>query len=355
MKDNDFDTRELLSNLDKLKAKYSFNFDEEESAPVAEDSSVEESNNEPVVSVVSVEAEEVAEDESPVSVEAPEDNIVVKKEEPVVNDMSWLIDSNEPAAEVQAEEPVAESVVQEPEIEESEPEAEVVTEPEIDVVPEREEPGVAWYLTPQEPEEDEQEESEEPEAVEESEAPEEIEEDVYTDAEEAESDEDEDEFSDLDDDDELVVIRGNAPEKEEKKEESPFFTAFIENTASDDKKVKPPKPVKSPKPAKPVKEPKEPKEKKEKKPANPKRKKLILNIFISVVLAVALWACVFVTDILLVSNWSAPVFCTESEAYEDGSKTYTGAFYQIQISVNEDGSINRVSLPWFAKGPNGDK
>ena len=134
----------------------------------------------------------------------------------------------------------------------------------------------------------------------------------------------------------------------------------MENSTPENKKVKPPKPVKSPKPPKPVKEPKEPKVKKEKQPKANKtdkkpRKKLVLNIVVAVVLAVALWACVFVTDIVLVSNWSAPVFCSESETYADGSKTYTGAFYQIQISVNDDGSIDRVSLPWFAKGPNGDK
>lgn len=353
MKDNDFDTSELLSNLDKLKAKYSFNFEDEDTAPEVKDEPVEEVNEEPVISADAVV------DEAPAIEDTVEEDIIIEKETPAANDMSWLIDSDEPSEnEEQTEkEPaivivpdvVEEAVEAEPEAEETEEADEPVAEDE----PVVEAPAVAWYLDPQ-TDEDESETEEETEAEESEDIPE-----VEEEAEEAEEisvfeEDEEDEFADLDEDDELVVIRGNAP-KEEKKEESAFFTAFMENTASDDKKVKPPKPVKSPKPAKPVKEPKEPKEKKAKKPANPKRKKLILNIVISVALAVALWACLFVTDILLVSNWSAPVFCAESETYEDGSKTYTGAFYQIQISVNDDGSVSRVSLPWFVKGPNGEK
>ena len=353
MKDNDFDTSELLSNLDKLKAKYSFNFEDEDTSPQVKDEPVEEVREEPVISADTVV------DEAPAIEDTVEEDIIIEKETPVANDMSWLIDSDEPSEneEQTKEEPtivivpdvVEEAVEAESEAEETEEADEPVAEDE----PVVEAPAVAWYLDPQ-ADEDESETEEETEAEESEDIPE-----VEEEAEEAEEisvfeEDEEDEFADLDEDDELVVIRGNAP-KEEKKEESAFFTAFMENTASDDKKVKPPKPVKSPKPAKPVKEPKEPKEKKAKKPANPKRKKLILNIVISVALAVALWACLFVTDILLVSNWSAPVFCAESETYEDGSKTYTGAFYQIQISVNEDGSVSRVSLPWFAKGPNGEK
>ncbi len=358
-KDFDFDTSELLSSLDKLKAKYSFNFEDDDASPEVKEDSVEAVEKEPVISV---EIEEAQDEEEDVTVEAApviesnfEDDSVVEKEA-ASNDMSWLIDSDEPSAEDDEpdEEPVIFPDIVEQEAVEAEPEIDEFDEPEIEKEPVTETPAGAWYLTP----EVTQDEAEEEQAEADEDEPEDDEEASFVEEEEeiaAPEEEEDDEFSDLDEDDELVVIRGNAPKEEEKKEESAFFTAFMENTASDDKKVKPPKPVKSPKPAKPVKEPKEPKEKKAKKPANPKRKKLILNIVISVALVVALWACLFVTDILLVSNWSAPVFCAESESYEDGSKTYTGAFYQIQISVNEDGSVSRVSLPWFAKGPNGEK
>ncbi|MBQ8228935.1 MAG: hypothetical protein IJZ88_07980 [Clostridia bacterium] len=375
MKDFEFDTSELLSNLDKLKAKYSFNFDdEEETAPEIKNEPSPEITDEPVIPEAVEKPTETdttfvdvsAVKDEPAEEKTAEQDIAVAKEEPDVSDMSWLIDSDEPAdePEQQDEEPVT-VAFEEPEIEIQEEPVEV--EPIVEKEPEQAEPEVAWYLTMDESEtaeeeneeiEPEQEQPEIPVVFEDISSGDEVEGNVEAPIV-AEStvdvEEEDDDFADLDDD--LVVIRHDATENAEKKEEvSPFYAAFMENSEPNNQKAKAPKAVKSPKPAKPVREPKEPKVKKEKQPKDKKpRKKLVLNIVVAAVLVVALWACVFVTDVVMVSNWSAPIFCAESESYADGSKTYTGIFYQIQVSVNEDGSIERVSLPWFAKGPNGDK
>lgn len=378
MKDSnfDFDTSELLSSLDKLKAKYSFDLDDDEESSIPE--TTDEPTPLPQKPVISIPVEEPVSQED-FTIEAPiliEDEpvaqeIYIEKEGAPLKDMSWLIDSDDPAEETdKADEPIL--IADEEEIKEVlefVAESSVEEESPIEEAPAEEVSSVAWYLTTEEPQETEdEEESAEPQQDEAEDyedilsASESVEEvtAVPLSAENADDDDDDDDFADLDDENDLVVIRHDAPKKEEEKEESPFYAAFMETSTTDDKKVKPPKPVKSQKPAKPVKEPKEPKAKKEKQPkaekANKKpRKKLILNIVVAVALAVAIWACVFVTDIILVSNWSAPVFCAESESYSDGSKTYTGAFYQIQVSVDDDGKVQRFILPWFAKGPNGDK
>ncbi len=411
-KDFDFDTNELLSSLDKLKAKYSFDFDS-----AKEDAS--DKSNTPVVDEVSPVSE--ADDEViavPAADESvsPEvdifDDIPAVKEEsssPAPDDMSWLIDNDDVQHddEISVETPMPD-LPSEPIVEQElsispEPEAEPEVEPEN---------AVAWYLTTEddEPEQAQAEDmplivndiepeveetiifedissqpepSEEAEEVEESEEVEEVSEDESNDEDDyeveqitppateeavAEADEDDefDEFDDLDDD--LVVIKHDETESKDSQtkdkaseepriEDSPFYAAFADSLKNDAPASAPPKAVKSPKPAKPVKEPKVKKEKqpKENNPDKKPRKKLIMNIIVAVALVLALWGCVFATDIILVSNWSAPVFCSESEAYDDGSRTYTGAFYQIQVSVDENGKIQRVVLPWFAKGPNGDK
>ncbi len=366
MKDFDFDTNELLSSLDKLKEKYSFNFDEEEAKP------------EPVTPIIEDEAEEpedITIKISPIVDATPEKETVEKKEESAITDMSWLIDGDDVSDEDDQDVYEADEAINEPE-EESIQAPEIKEEIIADEPVVEEENPVAWYLMTDENSEEEYESDEEiaeeeeeiaaaeeePVASEEeTEEADEYEEEVQEQApitEEAvdNEDNDDDDFDDLDDD--LVVIRHDESEtekvkEESKQEESPFFAAFRDELSSESNNTKPPKPVKPAKPAKPVKEPKEKKEKQPKK--NNPRKKLILNIIVGVALVIGLWICIFMTDVLLVSNWSAPVFCAESESYDDGSKTYTGAFYQIQICVNDDGTIDRVSLPWFAKGPNGEK
>ncbi len=312
MDNKEFDTSELLSSLEKLKAKYSFNLDDEKPqetpAPAVEEPAIKET---PVI------------EEEPIQEIAPE-----VEEEPVVvvppsNDMSWLIDSDDSSDAKEEPQPVEE---------EPQPvEEEVPVEETVEAEPVTEVTDNSWFITPPE-------ETEETEEVEPEEAEPVVEEIPVTDKD--------DEFSDLDDDDDLVVIRHNEPKEEEK---SPFYAAFAAAADEEENNKKPPKPVKSQKPAK---APKEPKKAKGNKKSN---KKVILNVVVAVVLAVALWACVFVTDIVLVSNWYSPLFCVESESYSDGSKTYTGAFYQIQVSSDENGNVERVCLPWFVEGPNGNK
>ncbi len=398
-KEYDFDTSELLSSLDKLKAKYSFNLDDSEKAK--EDTPPEaprkEAEENPVESAESFERAEAFE---PVETEESFDKIIPESETP------WFIDSNEPTQQLPDQPIIVSEFDDEPVFEEA--------EPVIEAIPEAEkESGVAWYLDSQEPVEEAEDSFDElfeeesidefedissysPEAEAEAEAfqdepaePEEIPQEPVQQETPSPSigvffdDDEDDEFADLDDDDDLLVIGIGSPVEENSEsvqepvtgeeeepvtavlpeqpaptepEVSPFYAAFIENSNPQEKQQKAPKPVKSPKPAKPVKEPKEKKVKKEtsSKKSNSK-KKLILNVVVGVALVVAIWASLFITDILLVSNWSAPVFSGVSDSYEDGSKTYMGLFYQIQISVDDDGKIQRVVLPWFAKGPNGEK
>ncbi len=386
MKDKDFDTSELLSSLDKLKAKYSFDFESESKKDEVAPSAVE-LTDEPVIDLPAEEPENEKKDEIDVTIEpieeAKSEPTAIEVEQvidtPKEKDMSWLIDSADVTEQETAEAPekaavkidFSEEPVAEPKIITEEAQQEVTPvvseaapqEEEAEPVVEKED-AVAWYLqtddadeeetvqedvTVTEPAAEEITEEIKEESVEETE-PKTVEaEEAVSTVAEAKTDDDDDDFADLDDDTELTVIR-----HEENKEEnvSPFYAAFMESTSNDDKKVKPPKPVKSPKPPKPVKEPKVKKEKAKKGKAP---KKLILNIVVAAVLIVAIWACAFATDYALVYNWSTPVFCAETKSYPDGSKTFTGAFYQIQISVDDDGSVDRVCLPWFVKGPNADK
>lgn len=347
MSDKEFDTSELLSGLEKLKAKYSFNLDDE----IPEDADYPETK-EPVIKVpeekeepvqVVTKQEVAVEEETPVQPETPVvEDTPAKEISSTGKDMSWLIDSDDtPAAPTVVETPQP-VVKEEPVVPQAEAEAEPVQEKEDD--------DTNWFLIPPETSDDVEEEPEEQPAEEIS-----VEEPVTVATSVAViGDDEENDFSDLDGDDDLKVIRDNEPSKEE----SPFYAAFVQANNEENKKVKPPKPVKSAKPAKAPKEPKEPKVKKDKSVKNgsgKSKKKVILNVVVAVALAVAVWACVFVTDIVLVSNWYSPVFCAESESFDDGSKTYIGAFYKMQVSVDETGKIQRVCLPWFFDGPNDSK
>ena len=159
MKDHDFDfdTSELLSSLDKLKAKYSFNFDDEEdSAPEIEDEPAPAVEEEPVISIAidEPEEEEVAVEVTPAVEDIPEEqDIIIEKETPAATDMSWLIDSDKPNDEPEQpeEEPI---IVPEPEEDIAQEEPEEVN-PVIEQEPVQQSPATAWYLTMDEPAEEE--------------------------------------------------------------------------------------------------------------------------------------------------------------------------------------------------------
>ncbi|MGN1478725.1 MAG: hypothetical protein ACI4XH_03070 [Acutalibacteraceae bacterium] len=153
-------------------------------------------------------------------------------------------------------------------------------------------------------------------------------EDFYDDLDE----EDEfDEFSDLDDDDDIVRIDAD------KNEDSPFAAALKE-AANQSEQVKKAK--------------EKQKNSSVKKSSNEKKHTKLPYIIIAVAVPILLWLTVFITDITLVSNWKTPLFCAQTYEYENGSRDYKGAFYQFQIHINEQGEVESVCLPWFVKGPN---
>lgn len=140
-------------------------------------------------------------------------------------------------------------------------------------------------------------------------------------------DDEDDDFADLDDEDDVFIIKKDSP--------SPLVSAF-KDAANEPQKSKAPKQKKA-----------------KKEPGKNTRK--ILNIAIAIAVPIVLWIGVFVTDIVLVSNWYTPFFCTQTETYQDGSKTYVGAFYKMQFHVDENGEVGRECLPWFVDGPNDGK
>lgn len=152
--------------------------------------------------------------------------------------------------------------------------------------------------------------------------------DLYSDIDEYDED---DEFADLDDDDDIVRIDAD------KNEDSPFAAALKEaaNQSEQVKKVK-----------------EKQKNSSVKKSSNAKKHAKLPYIIIAVAVPILLWLTVFITDITLVTNWKTPFFCAQTYEYENGSRDYKGAFYQFQIHINDQGEVESVCLPWFVKGPN---
>ncbi len=329
MSDKEFDTSELLSSLEKLKAKYSFSLDED-GTEITQKQEVTILEKEEALK----EADEVLIDEVEKADEIVKETAVepeIEKEPEVIyssssSDMSWLIDNDDKKDEPAPQ--IIEPEIEPEEIKEDTPVAKL-EEKEVDT---------SWFLSPPDTQENEEEKAQDEQEEPQIEAT-----PIKTELN--------DEFDDLDSEDDLKVIRA----VEDDSKNSPFYAAFMQTTTEEAVKQKPPKPVKSQKPAKPVKEPKEKKEKKAKSSGKKVSKRVVLNIVVAAVLVIAVWACAFVTDIALLSKWEAPIFCVESESYDDGSKTYIGAFYQIQLSRNEDGSFSREFFPWFVQGSNANK
>lgn len=365
MSNNEHNANELLSNLERLKAKYSSvpETDSEitsqptpekpvETAPVKEEAPVKEA---PVIRkaqpteakvetardfswLIDKEEDSSVVQEVPSVIEVTPVNTPVKEEK---SDSNWLLSASDDLSQEQSEETPVEDVPAEAET----PAEEVSVEDEAPVAKEDSENAQGFKFAPGFIDDSAEEDDED--------------EDDYDFDDSVEDDD----FADLDDEDDLVVIRHEskkekAAQENVQEEMSPFYAALLE---SDNKnKAKPPKPVKSQKPPKPAKEPKVKKAKKEKQPkvkknGKTRNKRLILNIVVSVALVAVLWTCLFVTDIILVSNWYSPVFCAESKTFEDGSKTYIGAFYKMEVTVTENGEIQRFCLPWFIPGPNESK
>lgn len=86
------------------------------------------------------------------------------------------------------------------------------------------------------------------------------------------------------------------------------------------------------------------------------RKKIFLAILFSIII---IFATVFTTDLIRCENNQKPIFCIETQTYNDGgSKQYVGLFYNyysikiINPEKTEDNDApeyltDKVITPWF--------
>lgn len=92
---------------------------------------------------------------------------------------------------------------------------------------------------------------------------------------------------------------------------------------------------------KPVKKPKE------------KVKFNALQIVLMCVVGVALlWCIVFTADHTLAAQGYSPIFCVQTQSYEDGSASYKGLGYKIQFRFDSDGNLTQKCVPAWKDGPN---
>lgn len=133
---------------------------------------------------------------------------------------------------------------------------------------------------------------------------------------------DDDDFAELDDEDDLMVIGGG--------------TIPTEDSDADSK-------VKS-------KKEKHPKKKAEK--SGKKVSQKTLKIIIGIAVPVVIWLAMFVTDMILVNHWYSPFFCIETTHYENGGRNYMGLFYKVQFKVESNGEATGEIIPWGVKGIN---
>lgn len=100
----------------------------------------------------------------------------------------------------------------------------------------------------------------------------------------------------------------------------------------------------------------EPKKKKEKKHGKFFSKYKMPIILSSIAAVIAIWFTIFMIDNTLASKGLTPYFSFQTEEFEDGSLTYTGAFYKIEFHVETDDSGSayfvKATRPWFFNGPN---
>lgn len=92
--------------------------------------------------------------------------------------------------------------------------------------------------------------------------------------------------------------------------------------------------------------------------AKPKKKKEkikfnALQIVLMSVLGVALlWCIVFTVDHTVSAQGYSPIFCVETQAYEDGSASYTGLGYKIQFRFDSSDNLTQKCVPFWKDGPN---
>lgn len=75
-------------------------------------------------------------------------------------------------------------------------------------------------------------------------------------------------------------------------------------------------------------------------------------VLMCVVGVVLLWCIAFTVDHTLAARGYSPVFCVETQKYEDGSANYTGLGYKIQFRFDSGDNLTQKCLPIWQDGPN---
>ena len=78
-----------------------------------------------------------------------------------------------------------------------------------------------------------------------------------------------------------------------------------------------------------------------------------LQIVLMCVVGVALlWCIVFTTDHTIAAQGYSPVFCVQTQSYEDGSASFKGLGYKIQFRFDSSGNLTQKCVPAWKDGPN---
>lgn len=93
------------------------------------------------------------------------------------------------------------------------------------------------------------------------------------------------------------------------------------------------------------------------KTAKPKVKEAlkfsVLQIVIMAVVGlVALWTLFFTVDHTLAAQGRSPIFCKQTQVFEDNSTSYKGIFYKVQFKFDSNGNLTQKVCPSWKDGPN---
>ena len=91
-------------------------------------------------------------------------------------------------------------------------------------------------------------------------------------------------------------------------------------------------------------------------PAKKPREKVKFNalqiVLMCVVGVALLWCIVFTADHTIAAQGYSPIFCVQTQSYEDGSASFKGLGYKIQFRFDSDGNLTQKCVPAWKDGPN---
>ncbi len=75
-------------------------------------------------------------------------------------------------------------------------------------------------------------------------------------------------------------------------------------------------------------------------------------VLMSVVGVLLLWCIVFTADHTIAAQGYSPIFCVQTQTYEDGSASFKGLGYKIQFRFDANGNLTQKCVPAWKDGPN---